>query len=85
MNIPDDGKFNDEVIPYSIDETENIDFTFDRVAYHLEIQKTGEERIWVFVSLPSLTMDVNHLGIPTDSSGGEFKQLIGASGNLVNV
>ncbi len=76
LNIPVDGKFNDEEIPYSIDESENINFTFDRIAYHLEIQKTGEDRIWVFVSLPSLTMDASKIGIPTESSGGEFKQLV---------
>ncbi|MDE0707793.1 MAG: hypothetical protein OSB33_02475 [Candidatus Poseidoniales archaeon] len=76
LNIPDDGKFNDDSIPYSIDDSATIDFTFDRVAYHLELQKPGEDRIWVFVSFPSLTMHADEIGIPTFASGVEFKQLL---------
>jgi hypothetical protein len=76
LNIPADGKFNEQTISYSVDDSANIDFTFDRVAYHLELQKPNEDRIWVFVSIPSLTMDASELGIPTFSSGVVFNQLL---------
>ena len=76
LNIPDDGKFNSNQIPYSIDDSSTIDFTFDRVAYHLELQQPGAERIWVFVSIPSLTIHADEIGIPTFDSGVLYKQLI---------
>ena len=76
LNIPADGKFNDDPIPYSVDDSANIDFTFDRVAYHLELKKSNEERIWVFVSFPSLTMHADELGVPTFASGIVFNQLL---------
>ena len=76
LNIPDDGKFNNDAIPYSINDAETINFTFDRVAYHLELKKPDEDRIWVFISFPSPTMYANELGVPTFSSGVEFKQLL---------
>jgi hypothetical protein len=76
LNIPADGKFNNEAIPYSIDDSTTINFSFDRVAYYLELQKPEEERIWVFVSFPSLTMHADELGIPTFASGVEFKELL---------
>ncbi len=76
LNIPDDGKFNDDSIAYSIDDSATIDFTFDRVAYHLELQKPNEDRIWVFVSFPSLSTDASELGIPTFASGVVFNQLL---------
>ena len=76
LNIPDDGQFNNNAIPYSIDDSATIDFTFDRVAYHLELQKPNEERIWVFVSFPSPTIHAEELGVPTFSSGVVFKQLL---------
>ena len=76
LNIPDDGKYNSEEIYYSIDDSATIDFSFDRVAYHLELQKPSEERVWVFVSFPALTMHADELGIPTFDSGVVFKQLL---------
>ena len=76
LNIPDDGQFNNDAIPYSIDDSAIIDFSFDRVAYHLELQKPNEERIWVFVSFPSPTIHAQELGVPTFSSGVVFKQLL---------
>ena len=76
LNIPADGKFNNDEIPYSIDDSSTIDFSFDRIAYHLELQKPDEDRIWVFVSFPSITMHADGLGIPTFASGVEFKELL---------
>jgi len=76
LDIPADGEFNSDEINYSIDDSATIDFSFDRVAYHLELQKPGEERIWVFVSFPSITMHADKLGVPTFASGAEFKELL---------
>ena len=76
LDIPDDGKFNDEVVPYSVDNRTSVDFTFDRVAYHLELKKANENRLWVFVSFPAHTLNVGELGVPTFASGIHFAQII---------
>ncbi|MDP6905845.1 MAG: sialate O-acetylesterase [Candidatus Thalassarchaeaceae archaeon] len=76
LDIPEDGKFNNEDILYSTDNSANIDFTFDQVAYYLELQRLGEDRIWVWVSFPALTTDASELGVPTFASGAEFNQLL---------
>ena len=47
LEIGDTDNYNSNGLNYDIDNSGNIDFTFDRVAYHLELQSPGEERIFV--------------------------------------
>ena len=61
LDIPDEAQYNNGQIPYSIDSSSSIDFTFDRVAYYLELEKPNQPRTWVFVSFPSITTNADEL------------------------
>lgn len=74
--LPDGAAYNENAIPYGEDHSAEIDFSFDRIAYHLELQRENETRIWVFVSFPALTLDPAELGVPTAASGAFFQQVI---------
>ena len=76
LDIPDEAQYNNDPVPYSVDSSSSIDFTFDRVAYYLELEKPNEGRTWVFVSFPSITMHADELGVPTFNSGIVHNQLL---------
>ncbi|CAI8274758.1 MAG: Alpha-agarase [Euryarchaeota archaeon UBA443] len=76
LDIPDEAQYNNGQIPYSIDSSSSIDFTFDRVAYYLELEKPNQPRTWVFVSFPSITTNADELGIPTFNSGIVHNRLL---------
>ncbi|MDA8623220.1 hypothetical protein N9L38_03010 [Candidatus Poseidoniales archaeon] len=76
LDIPDEAQYNNDPVPYSVDSSSSIDFTFDRVAYYLELEKPNEARTWVFVSFPSITMHADELGVPTFNSGIVHNQLL---------
>jgi hypothetical protein len=76
LEIPDVANHNSAAISYSIDNSSQIDFSFDRVAYHLELQKNGEDRIYVYVSFPALTADIEEVGVPHYDAGIVYQQLI---------
>lgn len=76
LDIPDEAQYNNDPVPYSVDSSSSIDFTFDRVAYYLELEKPNEGRTWVFVSFPSMTMHADELGVPTFNSGIVHNQLL---------
>ena len=76
LDIPDGAQYNNDPVPYSIDSSSTIDFTFDRVAYYLELEKPNEARTWVFVSFPSITTSVDELGVPTFNSGIVHNQFL---------
>ena len=76
LELPDGAAFNGATIPYAEDHSAEIDFSFDRVAYHLELQREGEARVWVFVSFPALTLDAAELGVPTTESGVRYHQIL---------
>ena len=76
LDVPDQAQYNTAQIQYSTDSSSSIDFTFDRVAYYLELEKPNEARTWVFVSFPSLTTNADELGVPTFNSGIVYNQLL---------
>ena len=76
LEIGETDNYNSNGINYNIDNRDNIDFTFDRVAYHLELQKPGEERFFVYVSFPSLTLYLEELGVPHYATGVMYQELI---------
>ena len=76
LDIPDEAQYNNGPIPYSIDSSSSIDFSFDRVAYYLELEGANQPRTWVFVSFPSITTEADELGVPTFSSGIVHNQLL---------
>lgn len=63
-------------LTYDVNETANTTFTFDRVGYHLELQRPNESRVWVWVSFPTLTTEPALLGVPVFGTGIEWQQMI---------
>ena len=49
--------------------------SFDRIAYLVELDSPGGKAEKVFVSMDAFTDDATKIGIPTASSGAEFRQL----------
>ena len=76
LDIPDIVNHNSDGVNYAVDNSSQVNFSFDRVAYHLELQKDGEERVYVYVSFPTLTGDVEEIGIPYYNTGIVYQQLI---------
>jgi len=76
LDIPDIVNHNSDGITYTVDNSSQVNFSFDRVAYHLELQKSGEERVYVYVSFPTLTGDVEEIGVPYYNTGIVYQQLI---------
>jgi len=84
LAIPDAAtNFNANPAPYSVDLSGTVDFPFDRVAYHLELQSTGNPRYFVYVSVDAFTGDATRIGVPTLPSGAFFQQAL-AEMNVVS-
>ncbi len=60
-------------IGYDVDRTGDFPGGFDRVAYFLELQKSGGNVDYVYVSMDAFTDDVKKVGIPTLASGAVFQ------------
>ena len=76
LAIPDSAGLNLFGAQYDVDNTATFNSGFDRVAYHLELQKPGEERFFVYVSLPALVLLPQETGVPTTVSGVEIQQVV---------
>ncbi len=76
LQIPDTAAYNFNGVSYTQDLSDTINFTFDRVAYHLELQEPGGERIFVYVSIPALALTVSQIGIPHSATGVAFQQFV---------
>ncbi len=63
-------------ISYDTNNAASISGEVDRIAYFLELQKTGEPTSYVYVSLPAFTQDLTKIGIPTATSGASFQQTV---------
>jgi hypothetical protein len=62
-------------VPYSVDNTATVG-GFDRVAYYLELQKSGEDLQYVWVSMEAFTNRADKLGIPNLPSGALYQQYV---------
>jgi len=76
LAIPDTQGLNLFGAEYDVDNTAAFESGFDRVAYHLELQKPGEERFFVYVSMPAQVLLPQETGIPTTVSGVEIQSLV---------
>jgi sialate O-acetylesterase len=61
-------------VNYGVDNSAAFTGSFDRVAYFLELQKSGEETKYVFVSMDAFTDDVKMIGVPTLASKATFQR-----------
>ena len=74
MNIPTTGNFNNTTGVYTLDNHTDVG-AFSRVAYYLEVQKTGDPApTYIWTSMDAFTSDAGKIGIPTADSGAIFQQ-----------
>jgi sialate O-acetylesterase len=60
-------------IRYNVDRSGSFTGGFDRVAYFLELQKSGGSLDYMYVSMDAFTDDVKKVGIPALASGAVFQ------------
>ena len=61
---------------YTVNNSADVG-TFSRIAYYLELQKTGEAAPrFVWASMDAFTTVASRIGIPTAASGGFFQQYV---------
>ena len=76
LDIPNTAAFNFTGGDYVQDHSGDVDFTFDRVAYHLELQEPEGERRFVYVSLPTPVLLAAQTGIPHSGTGVALQQYV---------
>ena len=72
LDIPDTANYQNGVT-YNIDQRNTIS-TFSRIAYYLELQESGKDLNFLWVSMDAFTNNVNQIGVPTVPSGAFFQQ-----------
>ena len=65
-------------IHYAVDRSSEIKGAFDRVAYMLELRRSGEKTRYLYVSMDAFTDDLRKLGVPTLASKAHFQQAVKA-------
>ena len=74
MDIPTTGNLNAlGAAAYSLDDSAATG-PFTRVAYYLELQKTGQPTQYVWTSMDAFTTSRAKTGVPTVAAGGIFQQ-----------
>ena len=76
LDIPDVAAFNSEPVVYKNDFSDTVDFDFDRVAYHLELEEPGGARFFVYVSFPSHVLSAAKIGVPHVGTGVFVQKLL---------
>jgi sialate O-acetylesterase len=61
-------------IRYDVDNRAKVNQPFDRVAYFLELQGSGGNTDYVYVSCDAFTDSLDKIGVPIVSSGARFQQ-----------
>lgn len=75
IELPVDANYAKAQPSYGVDN-QAATGAFTQVAYFLELQKPGQARKYVFVSMDAFTDDVSKVGIPTVESGAKFMQQV---------
>ena len=76
LNLPTKASYHTQAPAYTTNAAASWQGTFDRVAYFLELQKTGEPRRYVWVSMDAFTTDPKALAIPHAGGGGVFQNKV---------
>ena len=63
LDMPRNGYFAKNPIPYAVDDAAKVG-PFSRVAYYLELRKSGEPMQYVWVSMDAFTNDATRVGVP---------------------
>ncbi|MCK5803208.1 MAG: 9-O-acetylesterase [Lentisphaeria bacterium] len=63
-------------IHYDVDNRTKITVPFDRIAYLLELRRSGEGAEYLFVSMDAFTEDLGKIGIPAIASKAHFQMRV---------
>jgi lysophospholipase L1-like esterase len=86
LDIPSAVSYKDTIVAYSTDRNAIIpDGSFSRIAYYLELQKTGEDLQYIWVSMDSFTNKAAAIGVPTVVSGAIYQQYVSNMNIFCNV
>ncbi len=73
LDIQDTAAYNAQGVPYTVDNSQLLTGTFDRVAYYLEVVPDGGGPAeWVYVSMDAFTTNPGQIGVP--NTAGSFQQ-----------
>jgi sialate O-acetylesterase len=75
IELPVDANYAKAAPNYRVDKR-TATGAFSQVAYFLELQKPGQARQYVFVSMDAFTDDASRIGIPTVKSGARYMQQV---------
>jgi hypothetical protein len=65
LDLPINAYYNGDEPGYNIDNSgDTIVGGIDRVAYYMELQKSGGDRYWLWASMDAFTQDLGMLGVP---------------------
>lgn len=63
-------------VAYDIDNRATVTRPFDRIAYLVELQKSGGPMQFVFVSMDAFTTDIGKVGVPDTATGASFQMKV---------
>ena len=76
-NLPTSANYRDNDVVYDVDRSDLIaDGNFTRIAYYLELQKSGEDLQYLWVSMNAFTDDAGKIGFPTLAADALFQQFV---------
>ena len=75
LAVPNQANFNTGPVPYEVDNHASVG-GFTRIAYYVELQLSSGALQYVWVSMDPFTSDITKIGVPTQSSGAVFQQLV---------
>jgi hypothetical protein len=84
LDLPSTSDYRNNVVPYSVDNS-GVVGNFTRVAYYLELQKTGEDLQYVWASMDAFTNRADKLGLPTLLSGVVLQRYVSNLNVFCNV
>ena len=65
-----------KTVKYDVDRRAQLTGSFDRIAYFLELKRSGDPSQFVYASMDAFTDDLSKIGIPTLASKAKFQQKV---------
>ena len=75
LAVPNQANFNTGPVPYEVDNHASVG-GFTRIAYYVELQLGSGALQYLWVSLDPFSADITKIGVPNQSSGAVFQQLV---------
>ena len=69
LDLPTNADYNGATPGYNIDNSGNtIVGGIDRISYYMELQQSGGDRQWLWVSMDAFTQDLTKIGVPVGNT-----------------